>query len=154
MTTMKKQPAAGKFIRKIKGAHVVSQLGISTNNTMEIVHQIRKGLPARSLKIFQEATGLTVTEIADFAAISKRTLQRRQGTGKLLADESDRLLRASRIFDMAVDLFEGDKSAALKWLQSPQPGLGGETPLRFASTEVGAREVENLIGRLEHGVFS
>ena len=55
--------------------------------------------------------------------------------------------------DMAVALFEGDIAAARKWLQMPQRGLGGETPLDFASTEVGAREVENLIGRLEHGVF-
>ena len=64
------------------------------------------------------------------------------------------MLRASTIFDMAVEMFEGDMRAARKWLETPQPGLGGETPLDFASTEVGAREVENLIGRLEHGVFA
>jgi len=55
---------------------------------------------------------------------------------------------------MAVDLFEGDTVAAMKWLQSPQAGLGGEIPLEFASTEVGMREVENLIGRLEYGVVT
>jgi uncharacterized protein (DUF2384 family) len=32
--------------------------------------------------------------------------------------------------------------------------LGGRSPLDFAQTEPGAREVENVIGRLEHGVFS
>ena len=59
----------------------------------------------------------------------------------------------TKIFDMAIKLFEGDIAGAQKWLETPQPGLGGETPLDFASTEVGSREVENLIGRLEHGVF-
>jgi len=33
-------------------------------------------------------------------------------------------------------------------------GLGGETPLEYAETEVGAREVEDLLGRIEYGVYS
>jgi putative toxin-antitoxin system antitoxin component (TIGR02293 family) len=93
-------------------------------------------------------------KIARFVAIPQRTLSRRQSEGKLQPDESDRVWRASAIFDMAVDLFEGDVAAARQWLQAPQSALGGEMPLDFASTEVGAREVENLIGRLEHGVFA
>ena len=68
-------------------------------------------------------------------------------------DESDRLLRASRVFGRALELFEGDPEAARRWLGLPQPALGGATPLAFARTEAGAREVEDLVGRLEHGVF-
>ena len=63
-------------------------------------------------------------------------------------------MRASRVFERAVDLFEGDAPAATRWLRTPQAGLGGRKPLELASTDVGAREVEDLIGRLEHGVFS
>jgi putative toxin-antitoxin system antitoxin component (TIGR02293 family) len=40
------------------------------------------------------------------------------------------------------------------WLKSPQKALGGKTPLEYSDTEPGAREVEDLLGRLEHGVFS
>ena len=40
-----------------------------------------------------------------------------------------------------------------RWLRSPALGLGGAVPLEF-KTEVGAREVENLLGRIEHGVYS
>jgi putative toxin-antitoxin system antitoxin component (TIGR02293 family) len=115
---------------------------------------VRAGFPYRKLAEFQEATELPWTEISRFVAIPPRTLTRRQNEGKLQPDESDRVWRASTIFDKAVDLFEGDMPAARKWLQTPQAALGGETPLDFASTEVGAREVENLIGRLEHGVFA
>ena len=93
-------------------------------------------------------------KVARFVAIPQRTLTRRQNDGRLGPDESDRVLRASRIFDLAVDLFEGDVAGARQWLQARQPGLGGEVPIEFASTEVGAREVENLIGRLEHGVIA
>ena len=59
-----------------------------------------------------------------------------------------------RVFGRALELFEGDSQAAERWLSSPRAALGGATPLELAKTEAGAREVEALIGRLEHGVFS
>ena len=46
------------------------------------------------------------------------------------------------------------QNPARRWLSSPQRALGGSTPLSLARTEVGAGLVEDLIGRLEHGVFS
>jgi putative toxin-antitoxin system antitoxin component (TIGR02293 family) len=64
------------------------------------------------------------------------------------------LLRLSLVFEKAVNLFEGDTDAARAWLGRPNKALGGETPLSAVETEIGAREVEDLIGRLEHGVFA
>jgi putative toxin-antitoxin system antitoxin component (TIGR02293 family) len=58
------------------------------------------------------------------------------------------------MFERAVELFEGDVAGAVRWLASAKRALGGQAPLTYSRTEVGAREVENLIGRLEHGVFS
>jgi putative toxin-antitoxin system antitoxin component (TIGR02293 family) len=81
-------------------------------------------------------------------------LARRQQEGKLTPEESDRLLRASRVFTRALELFEGDAAAALSWLSEPQVALGGIVPLEIADTEIGANEVESLIGRLEHGIPS
>jgi uncharacterized protein (DUF2384 family) len=42
----------------------------------------------------------------------------------------------------------------MRWLTSSQKTLGDQTPLEHARTEIGAREVEERVGRLEHGVFS
>jgi putative toxin-antitoxin system antitoxin component (TIGR02293 family) len=81
-------------------------------------------------------------------------MTRRKREGRFLPDESDRLLRASRLFGKALELFEGDRDAATEWLTTAQPALGGTVPLDLAKSEVGALEVERLIGRLEHGVFS
>jgi putative toxin-antitoxin system antitoxin component (TIGR02293 family) len=67
---------------------------------------------------------------------------------------SDHDLRASRVFAKAIELFEGDRDAASKWMQTPLPALGGETPIDIARTELGARQAENLVGRIEHGVYS
>jgi putative toxin-antitoxin system antitoxin component (TIGR02293 family) len=53
----------------------------------------------------------------------------------------------------AVEVLESEEGAR-RWLNSPQVGLGGEIPLDYAQTEVGAREVEDLLGRIEFGVYS
>jgi len=71
----------------------------------------------------------------------------------VIESEQDEL-RSSRIFARAVDLFEGDHDAASEWMLSPLPALGGATPNDAVKTEIGARDVENLIGRIEHGVYS
>ena len=59
-----------------------------------------------------------------------------------------------RVSDKALKLFEGDAWAAERWLSSPKVALDGAVPYELVRTEAGAREVEALIGRLEHGVFS
>ena len=125
-----------------------------SNDAIGVVDQVRAGFPFSKFVRLEKASGLPRDTLARLLGIPKRTLTRRQTEGRLRPDESDRVLRASAIFELAHDLFEGDTEAATTWLQSSQPALGGETPLALAATEVGAREVEQLIGRLEHGVFS
>jgi len=61
---------------------------------------------------------------------------------------------AGRVFGRALELFDGDTKAARRWLSNPQPVLGGGRLLEHAENEVGAREVEAAIGRIEHGVVS
>jgi len=147
---------AGTFRLKSKAARPqpgARTLGIQAGDASEIVRQVRAGFAFSRLEKLQKATSLSWEKLARFVSIPQRTRARRQAGGRLTPDESDRVLRASRVFDLAVDLFEGDVAAARQWLQTPQPGLGGEIPIEFASTEVGAREVENLIACLEYGVI-
>ena len=100
------------------------------------------------------ALALPGGQLAEALGIPGRTLHRRKADARLTPDESDRLVRLSRLYAAALDLFEGDAAGARQWLASPALALGGATPLRWSQTEPGAREVEALIGRLEHGVFS
>jgi putative toxin-antitoxin system antitoxin component (TIGR02293 family) len=126
----------------------------ASSDVRDLIRQVEAGFPFTVLEDFQRASGLALGQIALLLRIPPRTLIRRRASGKLAPDESERLLRISALFDDAVRLFEGDVSAARLWMTNPKKGLGGETPLNFARTEIGAREVESLIGRLEHGVFS
>jgi putative toxin-antitoxin system antitoxin component (TIGR02293 family) len=137
-----------------KGRPGERTLGIAAHDAPRVIRLVRAGFPFSRMARFQRATGLPWATVARFVAIAPRTLTRRQSEGKLQPDESDRLWRASAIFDMAMDLFDGDATAARQWLVTPQLGLGGAIPLEFASTEVGSREVEDLISRLEYGIVA
>ena len=129
-------------------------LGLKATSPRELIRQIELGFSFSRLRLLESQSGLPVARIASIIGIPERTLARRRNSGRLTSDESERLLRVSAVFEKAVDLFEGDRAAALKWLTSPKKALENETPLLYSRTELGAREVENLIGRLEHGVFS
>ena len=129
-------------------------LGLDPVDTPRLVERVEEGLSYRELEQLRESVGLSREEISDLVQIRPRTLDRRKKEGRLHPDESDRVLRAARVFGRAITLFEGNAGGALGWLSSPQKALGGAVPLEMARTEIGAREVEDLIGRLEQGVFS
>ncbi len=115
---------------------------------------VEEGLPFSALERFQRNIDLPLRELADAIRVPLRTLDRRKRAGRLEPEESDRAIRLSRVFGAVLTLFEGDEEAARAWLKRRQVALGNERPIDFVRTEVGAREVERLIGRLEHGVFS
>jgi putative toxin-antitoxin system antitoxin component (TIGR02293 family) len=129
-------------------------LGLSRGGTVEMVRRVQNGFPYAALVRFHKQSGLAVATIADLVQLPQRTLMRRKASGRLRPDESERLLRVSGVFEQAVGLCEGDADAARRWLTTPSKELNDTPPLEFARTEIGAREVEDLIGRLEHGVFT
>ena len=111
-------------------------------------------MPLRALERLGKLLALkSSTETANLLLIPPRAFHYRKKTKRLTPGESARLQRTGRIFGLTVDLFGGDRQAARQWLQTPKRALGDATPLGYAATEVGAREVEDLIGRAEHGVF-
>lgn len=130
--------------------HAVS--GKSTHPT-ELIHKIQKGLRFSELKTLQDTLDLPFEKLAAKLCISRSTLQRRKTAGRLSADESDKVVRYSRLVRQAADFF-GDIEKARAWLKHPQYGLGGAVPLDYARTEAGAREVEDLLGRMKYGVYS
>ena len=114
---------------------------------------LKKGYPISIFERLKERMHLPEKELANVVNISHRTLARRKKDGRLQTDESERILRIERLFDRAVEVLGNDVSA-IDWFQKPNVALGNVPPLQFADTEPGAREVEDLLGRLENGVFS
>ena len=119
----------------------------------ELIRKIQKGLRFTELETLQNSIDLPFEQLAAKLSISRSTLQRRKAAGRLSPDESDKVIRYSRLVRQAADFF-GDIVKARAWLKHPQYGLGGAVPLDYARTETGAREVENLLGRMKYGVYS
>src|ERR1051325_1722484 len=118
-----------------------------------LIQKIQKGLRFSELKTLQDTLDLPFEKLAAKLCISRSTLQRRKIAGRLSPDESDKVVRYSRLLRQARRLF-GDIEKARAGLKHPQFGLGGAVPLDYATTETGAREVENLLGRMKYGVYS
>ncbi|HEY8747244.1 MAG TPA: antitoxin Xre/MbcA/ParS toxin-binding domain-containing protein [Tepidisphaeraceae bacterium] len=129
-------------------------IGARYKNHLDAVKLIEDGLPFSSIARFQNTTGLTLERIKSIAHISEGSYSRRRANGRLSPEESERLLRVSRIFESAASLHDGDQRAAIQWLETPIPALSDQRPLDLARTDPGAREVEDLIGRIAHGVVS
>jgi putative toxin-antitoxin system antitoxin component (TIGR02293 family) len=119
----------------------------------ELIRQIQKGLRFSELETLQNSIDMPFEQLAAKLSISRSTLQRRKAAGRLSPDESDKVMRLSRLLEHATNVF-GDIEKARAWLKFPQRGLGGAVPLDYAETEVGAREVDNLLGRIDYGVYS
>lgn len=120
----------------------------------QLVEVLDLGLPLSELTDLQAGLDLPSERLAPLLGISTATFHRHKAAGRRLATAvSDRVVRYARLLGKATQIF-GDRADANRWLASPQFGLGGAVPLEFARTEVGAREVENLLGRIEYGVYS
>lgn len=130
-----------------------ASVGLKCRDRSEIIRALKKGLPVSAFKTLLAEIGISAKTLAGTADIALRTLSRRKRSGRLQIGESERLFRIGALYDRAVEVL-GDKQAAREWFKSPKRALGGKSPLEYADTEPGAREVEDLLGRIEHGVFS
>ncbi len=114
---------------------------------------VRAGLPANTFDAVATETGVPVARLTLLLGIPPRTLARRKAAGLLAPEESDRLYRLARSYAQMVEVL-GTAEKARHWLITPNRALGGEPPLDLLDTEIGARQVEEVLLRMEHGIFS
>src|SRR5882724_13654635 len=123
-----------------------SILGRALANDLDMREAIRKGFPPAVVERLMQASGLTLKELASSLDLSPRSLQRRRSSGRLAPFESDRLYRLARIVALAQESL-GSHERAVHWLKHPNRALGSVAPVATLDTELGARQVENVLGR-------
>lgn len=135
---------------KAKKAKPLTYPEIHDNHAM--VQRVEEGLPVMDVVKFSKQAGFTNDELARLINIPARTYARRVADkGRLKVAEGERAARLMRVYDRARQLFITDENTR-GWFHAKIMALGGKTPLEYAQTEPGAREVENVIGRIEHGI--
>jgi putative toxin-antitoxin system antitoxin component (TIGR02293 family) len=136
----------------LRGARGYRVIGVKRIDGL--VSELKRGVEISRYDTFVRKSGLPTKEDNQVIQLRPRALVRRRKEGRLSQAESERLYRLSVVFEKAVELHEGKVDEARTWMSTPRAALAGQTPLEMCATEVGARGVEDLIGRLEHGVFS
>jgi putative toxin-antitoxin system antitoxin component (TIGR02293 family) len=129
-------------------------LGVAISDADQMRRAVRRGLSFKSLEALAGLLHLqNEDEVVVVTGMAPRTLARRKVSETLTPDESDRLYRVARVAARAMDVL-GSTERAKIWLKKRNEALGGEVPLQLLDTEVGAHQVEAVLGRIEHGVFS
>ena len=118
-----------------------------------MIEKVRDGLPFLEFSAMREMLDVTEERLGAWLGMPRATLHRRKKAGTLDRAASDRLVRYARLLSHATVALGGIEGAR-SWLTAPALAFHGECPLDYADTEIGAREVDALLGRLEHGVFS
>jgi putative toxin-antitoxin system antitoxin component (TIGR02293 family) len=115
---------------------------------------VRQGMPASALDRLADQLGVPLSEIQRIVGIPPATAARKRAANETLKPAlSDRAFRIARMLTLATDVFESREKAA-HWMREPNRALHGEVPLHLLDTEIGSREVEQILERIEHGVYS
>lgn len=129
--------------------------GREIDNPLEFADRIHAGFPHAALDAIKHLIRLNDIEASELIGVNARTLARWRGDPEkpLSALASDRLYRLARVFALAEEVLEAEDSAR-DWLRTPQLGLNNRIPMELLTSEAGARQVENLLKRIEHAVYS
>jgi putative toxin-antitoxin system antitoxin component (TIGR02293 family) len=120
---------------------------------LALAKAVERGLPTGAIDAAVKA-GLLEQQDIQKHVVTKRTLQRRRDEDQPLnAEESDRLARLIRMIARA-EVALGHPTKAESWLREPNRALQGKRPMDLLGSDVGARAVEKVLGRIEHGIFS
>ena len=119
----------------------------------ELHRSIEHGLRYSALDALDQRYSLSSDEIVFLLAVPSRTLARRKIEDRFRPEESDRIVRLGRIGALAEQILGGATRAA-RWLRRENRALAGETPLRQLDTDIGTQQVENVLLRIAHGVYS
>jgi putative toxin-antitoxin system antitoxin component (TIGR02293 family) len=124
-------------------------LGREISSEADLARVISRRIPLKALH-YMKRSGFSEREIERYI-IPARTRRHRQGRNEpLTVDESDRLVRLTRIQALAEDVF-GNAEKANTWLREGLGILDGKTPLEIAQTESGARVVEQILAKIDWG---
>ena len=125
-------------------------LGTVIASEADLARVVSARIPLKALKHVRRRGSLSNAEIDMFIIPARTQRQRAAKNEPLSVEESDRLVRMTRIEALAEEVF-GDPEKAARWLREPLGELSDKTPLAVAQTEAGARLVEQILAKIDWG---
>jgi putative toxin-antitoxin system antitoxin component (TIGR02293 family) len=140
------QPVIERVFHKLGGHQA---LGAPVHSEADLARIVHSGIRLRVLGHVERA-GFSKQEIERFIIPARTLRHRKLRREPLTIEESDRVVRLTRIQALAEDVF-GDIAKANRWLRESLGILDGKTPLELARTESGARVIEQLLAKIDWG---
>jgi putative toxin-antitoxin system antitoxin component (TIGR02293 family) len=146
-----KDMAAIEKVSELLGGRKV--LGKKLHSRLDFIPLLRAGLPYEALEAVTGKLDISIEVVSASLQLARRTLARRKEQNRLDGQESERIVRLADVAARAVGLL-GSLAQAKQWLTTNNRALGGVAPISLLDTDVGTRAVEDVLLRIEHGVYS
>ena len=127
-------------------------VGRSVRSLEDLTKRVREGLPFSALSAVVQQYEISRDVVCEILHLSRRNFLRRKQQHRLSPDESDRLYRLARVLAHANRVFE-DPGESADWIQTPNTALGKQQPLTLLDTDIGVQQVDQVLGRIEHGII-
>ncbi len=126
-------------------------VGKGVRSPEDLAERVRAGLPFAALVAVMERYEISRDVLCAILCLSSRNFLRRKAQKRLAPDESDRLYRLARVLAHANRVFE-DPDESADWIHAPNTALGKQQPLTLLDTDIGVQQVDQVLGRIEHGI--
>ena len=141
-------PSIESVVEALGGKRVLRE---DVQTLTELSRLVVAGLPFLSLRRLSAYYPAAERARVEQLVVPRTTMLRREQSGVLSTEESERLERLARITALAEQVLES-REAAQDFLTSPHALLEGQVPVDLAATDLGARRVENVLWRLEYSL--
>jgi putative toxin-antitoxin system antitoxin component (TIGR02293 family) len=115
--------------------------------------EVERGLPISTLEEFSAYSGIALKDLLEVVIPARTLKHRRQRQEPLNRDESDRLARVAKIYELAVKVY-GDRQDGRKWLTGQKRRFDGKTALSLLRTEAGEQAVRDFLIQIDEGMFA
>ncbi len=113
---------------------------------------VERGLPLSTLDEFSAYSGIPVKDLLEVVIPARTLKHRRQRKEPLSLDESDRMARVARIYELAVKVYD-DREDGRHWLTGAKQRFDGKTALAMLRTEAGEHAVREFLIQIDEGMF-
>lgn len=137
------------IISKTLGGQTI--LGVKIQSTLDLADLVHRGFPVEAAEYAVDHHIMSRQELFQFV-VSSRTYSRRRLEKRLSPDESDKLARFVRIRCLVVEII--GENEADRWLREKNSLLHNKPPLYYLDSDSGSQIIENLLGRIAHGIVS
>jgi len=142
-------PTTEELVTVLGGSVVLRQ---RVRSLYDLDRLVQKGLPYQALEQVMKRFGLELVEAQKLLLMPPRTFARRKEMVRIRPGESDRLIRLARVGTHAAKVLGTDEKAAT-WLHRPNRALNNRLPLELLQTDLGTKQVEEILNRIEHGIL-